>query len=71
MTATSLLGMAFMVLGAILIAVRASASRKSANLYRRWGIEVPEDKYAKQFVFIGLLLIILGFLISTGLMNQI
>ncbi len=71
MTSLSFLGMAFMVLGAFLISVRAAAARKMTALYRRRGIEVPEDRYVKQFVFIGIVLIAVGFLVTTGLIDKL
>jgi hypothetical protein len=63
--------MAFMVLGAFLISVRAAAARKMTTLYKRWGVEVPEDRYVKQFVFIGVVLIAVGILIITGLIEKL
>lgn len=71
MTSLSFLGMAFMVLGAFLISFRAFAARKMTALYKRWGVEVPEDRYLKQFVFIGIVLIIVGFLVTTGLIDKL
>ncbi len=71
MTALSFLGMVFMALGALLIFVRAAAARKMTALYKRWGVEVPEDRYVKQFVFIGVVLIAVGFLVTTGLIEKL
>ncbi len=60
-----------MLLGALLIAARASAARKLANIYEKLGIEAPVDRYRKQFVFVGVLLFIFGFLVASGLIFQI
>jgi hypothetical protein len=40
-------------------------------LYKRWGVDVPEDRYVKQFVFIGVVLIAVGFLVTTGLVEKL
>ncbi len=69
MKSLTFLGMAFIALGAFLITVRAGAARKMTTLYKKWGVEVPEDRYLKQFVFIGVVLIVVGFLVTTGLID--
>ncbi len=71
MTALSFLGMVFMTFGALLILVRAAAARKMTTLYKRWGVDIPEDRYVKQFVFIGVVLIAVGFLVITGLIEKL
>lgn len=60
-----------MVLGALLISVRSAAARRMATLYKRWGVEVPADRYVKQFVFIGIVFIVVGFLVTTGLIEKL
>ncbi len=60
-----------MVLGAFLIFFRAAAAHKMTALYKRWGVEVPRDRYVKQFVFIGVVLIAVGFLVTTGLIEKL
>jgi len=60
----------FIVIGVILVKFKAPVSRKAAELYKKIGIEVPHLLYEKQFVFIGVLLMIFGFLGATGLLNQ-
>ncbi len=60
-----------MVLGAFLIGARATAAGKLTALYKRWGVEVPKERYVKQFVFIGLVLIAVGFLVITGLIEKL
>jgi hypothetical protein len=60
-------GVALMLAGTLLVLVRSAAGRKAAALYRKLRIEVPEELYAKQFAFVGILMIIFGFLVSTGM----
>lgn len=71
MPSLSFLGMAFIVLGVLLIAVRTAAARKMTTLYKRLGVEIPADRYVKQFVFIGIVLIVIGFLVTTGLIDRL
>jgi hypothetical protein len=71
MKSLAFVGIAFMVLGAFLISGRAAAARRMTALYKRWGVEVPEDRYVKQFVFIGVVLIAVGFLVTTGLIEKL
>jgi hypothetical protein len=59
-------GIALIVLGVILIRLRTGISRYLVTWYRKIGIEVPEDKYAKQFVYIGMIMAVLGFLAASG-----
>ena len=59
-------GIAFIVLGIILIWQRRGICRYLVAWYRKIGIEVPEDKYTKQFVFIGMIIVVLGFLAASG-----
>jgi hypothetical protein len=58
-----------LVLGLLLIGCRHVIGRGLAGLYRRIGIDVPEATYLKQFLFVGVLLIILGFLTASGLIE--
>jgi hypothetical protein len=44
-------------------------SRKLADLYRKLCIDVPLELYGKQFVFVAVVVIILGFLVGTGLIT--
>ena len=60
-------GIALIVLGVILIRLRTGISRYLVRWYRKIGIDVPEDKYTKQFVFIGMIMAVLGFLAASGL----
>ncbi|HEC29214.1 MAG TPA: hypothetical protein ENI65_06475 [Gammaproteobacteria bacterium] len=62
-------GIALLVLGLSLIRLRLVISRHVVSWYRKIGVDIPEEKYAKQFVFIGVLLVILGFLVATGLFH--
>ncbi|WP_455202161.1 hypothetical protein [Kaarinaea lacus] len=54
-----------------MIKLRAPIGQKAAELYKKIGIEVPDELYTKQFMFIGILLMIVGFLGATGLLSQI
>jgi len=62
-------GAALMALGVTLILLRRGISYYMAAGYRKIGIDIPQDKYAKQFVFIGAILVVLGFLAATGLVQ--
>jgi hypothetical protein len=64
-------GIALIVLGVILIWLRTGISRYLATWYRKIGIDVPEDKYTKQFVFIGIIMAVLGFLAASGLIRHL
>jgi hypothetical protein len=57
------------LLGFLLIGTRNGLNRKVADLYRRIGIGVPVELCAKQFLFVAVLPIILGFLAATGLLR--
>ena len=70
-TQANVISLLFIVLGIVLIKLRLPIGRRAAILYKKIGIEVPEDLYAKQFVFIGILLMIVGFLGATGLITQL
>jgi hypothetical protein len=53
-----------MVVGMVLIAVRIPEARTAGRFYRKLGIDVPDPLYAKQFLFIGVLLVLFGFRVS-------
>lgn len=61
----------FIILGVVLIKFKTPVGTKAANIYKKIGIDVPASLYTKQFVFIGVLLMIVGFLGATGLLNTI
>ncbi len=65
------LGMFLGLVGICLILIRNWATSRLARIYRRFGFEVPEASYAKQFVVIGILLATLGFLMATGLIDAL
>ena len=65
------IGFVLIMLGVILIMLRHGISRHMATWYRKVGIDVPEDKYARQFVFVGVMIAVLGFLVATGLISHI
>jgi hypothetical protein len=60
---------AFIAAGVLLIVYRDKAGRQAARAYRKFGIGVPDHLYAKQFFFIGVLSIVFGFMIATGLIS--
>ncbi|MCP4042897.1 MAG: hypothetical protein GY731_13225 [Gammaproteobacteria bacterium] len=64
-------GIALIVLGAILIWLRTEICRYLVTWYQKIGIEVPGDKYTKQFVFIGIIMVVLGFLVASGLSRHL
>ncbi len=64
-------GIALIVLGLILVWLRTGLSRYLAAWYRKIGIDVPEDKYTQQFVFIGIIMAVLGFLTASGLSRHL
>lgn len=67
----TVIAIGLLVLGLLLIGFRHRIGHVLAALYRRVGIDVPEARYMKQFLFVGLLLIILGFLTATGLIDAL
>ncbi|HHC72326.1 MAG TPA: hypothetical protein ENK54_05450 [Thiotrichales bacterium] len=66
-----LLGVVFSLLGLLAIVFRMRLAPWFADLYRRIGIEVPQEKYIKQFFFVGIMMLILGLLIVTDLISHI
>ncbi|HEB59556.1 MAG TPA: hypothetical protein ENJ01_10060 [Gammaproteobacteria bacterium] len=55
------------IAGVLVIVFKRPLGAGATRLYRRLGIDVPESLYIRQFVFVGVLLMILGFLLGTGL----
>jgi hypothetical protein len=66
-----LIGFAFIIGGVLLIRLRMFLAPRAANLYRKLGIEVPDELYAKQFTFIGVMMMLFGFLIVTRLIHSL
>ncbi len=64
-----LIAMAFLFLGLLFIFGRKRFSERLIDLYRRIDIEAPAEQYSRQFGFVGGLLILLGFLLATGLID--
>ncbi len=64
-----LLAIGLFLLGFLLIGGRYAMVARLAELYRKFGIDVPDDLYMKQFLFAGVLLMALGFLTATGLID--
>ncbi len=60
-----------MVVGVILIWQRKVVSHYLAACYRKIGLDVPEERYARQFVYVGSILALLGFLMVTGLIRYL
>jgi len=63
------LGILFILLGLGLVRARTSISRKAAAFYQKLGISVPPDRYARQFAFVGVLMVVIGFLTITGMIH--
>jgi len=59
------------IAGVLMIFFKEKLGRSATRLYRRIGVEVPQQLYTKQFAFVGILLMILGFLMGTGLLDLI
>lgn len=68
---TIVIGFGFIVMGVLLIQLRALIVPKVAELYRKMGIDVSQDVYAKQFVFVGIMLMLLGLFVVTGLFHSL
>jgi len=62
-------GILFILLGMVIFLVRAPISRKAAAWYQKIGISVPADRYARQFGFVGILMMVAGFLTLTGMIH--
>jgi len=71
MTPAQRLLIAFLILaaGLGLVMGRHRLARRAVRLYRRLGLDIPEDKYARQFYFIGILTMVLGFFVATDLLE--
>ncbi|MGD8566717.1 MAG: hypothetical protein PVJ39_01335 [Gammaproteobacteria bacterium] len=69
-TTGTLVSLLFIILGVILIKLRNPIGKKAVTWYKKVGIEVPEDIYIKQFVFVGVMLMLIGFLGATGLLAR-
>ncbi len=59
------------ITGVLMILFKEKLGRGATHLYKRMGVEVPQQLYTKQFVFIGILFMLLGFLLGTGLLDLI
>jgi len=64
-------GLLFIILGVLFVKFRAPIGQKAAVLYQQLGIEIPEELYKKQFAFIGVLMMVVGFLAATGLLAYV
>jgi hypothetical protein len=64
-------GLLFLLIGFLSIKFREAAGKKAAFWYRKIGVDVSETLYAKQFFFIGVLFIIIGFLAAAGLLKYL
>lgn len=64
-------GLLFLLIGFLSIKFRVVAGKKAAVWYRKLGIDIGEELYAKQFFFIGVLFIIVGFLAATNLLQYL
>lgn len=63
------LGLLVMSVGLIFIFFRLPLASKAVALYKKLGVDVSVELYAKQFVFIGVMMIVVSFLSITGLIN--
>ncbi len=61
-----LAGVLFVAAGLGLIRFRRPLATRLARFYRRLGLDVPDERYALQFRFIGILAIVLGVLTAFG-----
>ncbi len=57
------------ITGVIFIYFRLPLASKAVSLYNKLGMSVSAELYAKQFVFIGTMMIVVSFLSITGLIN--
>lgn len=64
-------GVVLIVLGVALIRLRRGVSQYMVTWYRKIGVDVPEDKYARQFVFVGVMMMVLGFLVASDLFQHL
>lgn len=64
-------GIVLIAAGVALILLRRVLSQYLLRLYQKIGIEVPEEKYAQQFAFVGIIVMVLGFLMATGLIQYL
>lgn len=69
-TTSTLVSLLFIILGVVLIKLRAPLGKTAAGWYKKLGIQVPEEIYGKQFVFVGVMLMLVGFLGATGLLAK-
>ena len=63
------IGTVVMLLGVLIINFREKVAYNASRIYKRLGITVPCEAYAKQFGFIGTLMIIFGFIVSTNMLS--
>lgn len=68
---TTIVSVLFLLLGFVMIKTKTQLGIKAAHVYQKLGLDVPEEQYAKQFKFVGILLMIIGFLGATGLLQYI
>jgi hypothetical protein len=69
-TTGTFVSLLFIILGVVLIKLRDPIGKKASALYKKIGIEVPEEIYSKQFAFVGVMLMLIGFLGATGLLAK-
>jgi hypothetical protein len=63
------MGAGFLLAGTLLIRLRMLLVPWLTGLYQKLGIDVPQEQYARQFFFIGVLVILFGILIATNLIT--
>lgn len=67
--AQDLIGFVFIIAGVLLIRFRMVLAPGAAKLYQKLGFDVPHDLYARQFTFIGIMMMLIGFLTVTRLIH--
>jgi len=67
--ANQIFGLFVMTTGIIFIYFRLPLANKAADLYSKLGMNVSVELYAKQFVFIGVMMVVVSFLSITGLLH--
>jgi hypothetical protein len=63
------MGAGFLLAGILLIRLRTLLVPWLTGLYHKLGIDVPQEQYARQFFFIGVLMILFGILVATNLVT--
>ncbi|GMR16022.1 MAG: hypothetical protein BMS9Abin31_0323 [Gammaproteobacteria bacterium] len=68
-TDSNIFAIIFIFIGILLVIYRNRIGHSAAAMYKKSGIDVPEALYSKQFLFVGVIMIIFGFLVGTDLIQ--